>query len=117
VLDRVQGMLDQHPEIETGTSRIRVADFAGSAFELELWAFVKTADWGAFTVVRQDVILKIAEIVDAAGTRLAAPTQPTYLSRDAGIDTEKANEIVRHVNKLRANDAFQFPGDARTGTK
>jgi MscS family membrane protein len=115
VLARVQSMLDQHPEIETGTSRIRVADFAGSAFELELWAFVKTADWGAFTVVRQDVILKIAEIVEAAGTRLAAPTQLTYLSRDAAFDTEKANDIVRQVTELRASDAFRFPGEARTG--
>ena len=98
VLDRVQSMLDQHPEVETGTSRIRVADFAGSAFELELWAFVKTADWGAFTVVRQDVILKIAEIVEAAGTRLAAPTQLTYLSRDVGLNTEKANDIAPHLS-------------------
>ena len=98
VLDRVQNMLDEHPEVETGTSRIRVADFAGSSFELELWAFVKTADWGAFTVVRQDVILKIAEIVEAAGTRLAAPTQLMYLSRDAGVDREKANDIAPHLS-------------------
>jgi MscS family membrane protein len=91
VLDRVQSMLDQHPAIEAGTSRIRVADFAGAAFELELWAFVKTADWGAFTVVRQDVILKIAEIVEAAGTRFAAPTQLTYLSRDENFRVEKGD--------------------------
>jgi MscS family membrane protein len=89
VLDRVQIMLNENPAIETGTSRISVADFAGAAFELELWAFVTTADWTQFTVVRQDVILKIAEIVEAAGTRLAAPTQLTYLSRDEALDAEK----------------------------
>jgi MscS family membrane protein len=96
VLDRVQSMLDEHPAIETGTSRIRVADFAGAAFELELWAFVTTCDWTEFTVIRQEVILNIAEIVEAAGTRFAAPTQLTYLSRDAGVDTEKTNEIAHH---------------------
>ncbi len=85
VLDGVQRMLDQHPSIESGTSRIRVADFAGAAFELELWAYAKTGDWTEFTVIRQDVILKIAEIVEAAGTRLAAPTRLTYLSGDAGF--------------------------------
>jgi hypothetical protein len=42
----------------TGTSRIRVANFAGAAFELELWVFVKTSDWIEFTVIREDVILK-----------------------------------------------------------
>ena len=86
VLDRVQNMLDQYPTIEARSSRIRVAGFAGAAFELELWAFVTTADWTEFTAVRQDVILKIAEIVEAAGTRFAAPTQLTYLAEDAAVD-------------------------------
>jgi MscS family membrane protein len=96
-------MLDQQPAIETGTSRIRVANFAGAAFELELWAFVKTADWGAFTLVRQDVILKIAEIVEAAGTRLAAPTRLTYLSTDARVSEETTSESVRRIT-VAAND-------------
>jgi MscS family membrane protein len=116
VLDRVQSMLDQQPAIETGTSRIRVANFAGAAFELELWAYVKTGDWTEFTVIRQDVILKIAEIVEAAGTRLAAPTQLTYLSGDAGIDADKANDGVRRVTELRPGESFRFPGDSRSGT-
>jgi hypothetical protein len=30
LLDRVQSMLDEHPAIEPGTSRIRVNDFAGA---------------------------------------------------------------------------------------
>ena len=47
VLDRVQSMLDEHPSIESGTSRIRVNDFAGAAFELELFAYGKTGDWAA----------------------------------------------------------------------
>jgi MscS family membrane protein len=38
VLNRVQQMLNEHPSIESGTARIRVADFVGAAFEFELWA-------------------------------------------------------------------------------
>jgi MscS family membrane protein len=93
VLDRVQSMLDEHPSIESGTSRIRVNDFAGAAFELELFAYAKTGDWTEFTAIRQDVILKIAGIVEAAGTRLAAPTRLTYLSRDAGFDSENPKGV------------------------
>lgn len=84
VLDRVQSMLNEHAAIESGSSRIRVNDFAGAAFELELFAYGKTGDWAEFTAIRQDVILKVSEIVEAAGTRFAGPTQLTYLSRDAG---------------------------------
>jgi MscS family membrane protein len=114
VLDRVQSMLNQQPTIDSG-SRIRVASFAGAAFQLELWAYVKTSDWAEFTVIRQDVILKIAEIVETAGTRFAAPTQLTDLSRDAGLDPEKANGVLRRVTELDPSDTFRFPGEPRAG--
>lgn len=91
VLNNVQRMLNEHNAVEPGTSRIRVASFAGSAFRLELWAYINTGDWAQFTVIRQEIILKIAEIVEAAGTRLAAPTQLTYLYEDAGIVRERAS--------------------------
>jgi MscS family membrane protein len=112
VLDGIQTMLDQHPSIERGNPRIRVANFAGAAFELELWAFAETADWTQFTVIRQDVILKVAEIVAAAGTSLAAPTQLMYLSRD-GIVTAKADDVTRQLTELGgrgANEVRLEPG-------
>ena len=117
VLDQIQRMLDQHPVIESGTSRVRVTNFVGAAFALELFAYGKTGDWREFTAVRQDVILKIAEIVEASGTRFAAPTQLAYVSRDTGMDAEKTNNVMRRVTELRASDMFMFPGEVRTGTK
>jgi len=120
VLDRVQTMLDRHPGIESGTSRVRVTNFVGAAFALELVAYGKTGDWKQFTAIRQDVILKIAEIVEGSGARFAAPTQLAYLSRDTGVDAHKAhnaNDIVRHVTELRGGDVSKFPGEVQTGTE
>jgi MscS family membrane protein len=117
VLDRVKSMLDEHPAIESGSSRVRVIGFAGAAFELELFAYGKTGNWTELTAIRQDVLLKIADIVEAAGTRFAAPTRLTYLSTDAGVNEEKTNEILHHMTELRATDASRFPGEARIGTK
>ncbi len=112
VLDRVKSMLEEHPNLESESSRVCVTRFAGAAFELEIFAYGKTGDWTEFTAIRQDVILKIAEIVEAAGTRLAAPTQLTYLSRDAGVDAERADDIVPYVTELRASDESQLPRSA-----
>jgi MscS family membrane protein len=86
-------MLNENPSIESGSSRIRVNDFAGAAFELELFAYGNTGDWAEFTSIRQDVILKIAEIVEAAGTRFAGPTRLTYLSTDDSVEKEKAKGV------------------------
>ncbi|MBV8553367.1 MAG: mechanosensitive ion channel [Acidobacteriaceae bacterium] len=113
VLDRVQSMLDQHPGIESGTSRIRVANFAGAAFQLSLWAYVNTCDTAQFTTIQQDVILKIAEIVAASGTRFAAPTQLTYISEDTGVDTEKPKDIARSMTEFRTGDSQAGPERTR----
>jgi MscS family membrane protein len=117
VLDRVQKMLDEAPAIESGTSRVRVTNFAGAAFELELFAYSKTGDWTELTAIRQEVILKIAGIVQAAGTGFAAPTRLTYQAKDPGVDAERANDIVQQVTELRANNAFQFPGEVQTSSR
>jgi MscS family membrane protein len=105
VLDQVQRMLDEHPWVEPGTSRIRVDDVSNAAFNMELWAYIKTSDWAQFTGIRQDVILKIAEIIEASGTQLAAPTRLMYLSGDAPMSAEKDNRIAHRTQELRDGEA------------
>ena len=58
---------------------------------------------------------KIAEILETAGTRFAAPTRLTYLSSYKGLAAEKAQGIVQRVAEPRASDSFRFNGDVPTG--
>jgi MscS family membrane protein len=116
VLDGVERMLNEDPTVESGSSRLRITNFAGAAFELELFAFVKTGDMREFTGYRQEIILKIAGIVEAAGTRFAAPTRLTYQVTDPGFDAEKASEIIGQGTEQRADNAFEFPGKVRPAT-
>jgi MscS family membrane protein len=117
VLHRVQDMLNQHPSVEPKTCRVRVTNFVGAAFQLELFAYGTTGDWGQLTIIREDVILKIAEIVEASGTRFAAPTQLAYLSRDKSIYADKTPEAMHPVSELPASDKFTFPAETRTTTE
>jgi len=91
--------------------------FVGAAYQMEVFAYGKTGDWTEFTTIRQDVILKIAEIVEASGTQFAAPTQLAYLSRDKGIGAQKAADIAPRTLERRVSDVFRFPGDSPTGTE
>jgi MscS family membrane protein len=117
ILNSVQRMLNDEPSIEAGSSRVRVTGFSGAAYDMELFAYGKTSDWKELTAIRQDVLFKIATIVEAAGTQFAAPTRLTYQAKDPGVDTDKADEIVRQVAALRANNAFLFPGEVQTTSK
>jgi MscS family membrane protein len=117
ILDSAQKMLDEHPMIESETSRLRVINFAGAAYELHLFAYGKTSDMKEFTAVRQDVLFKLVGIVEAAGTRFAAPTRLTYLHTDPSVEVERANNVARHEIEPVAGKAFQFPDEVQTGTK
>ena len=92
VLDRVQRMVNEHPSIESGTSRVRLNNFAGAAFELELVAYANTGDLVQFTAIRQELILKLADIVEAVGAQFAGPTQLTYLAADSSDTPSKRND-------------------------
>jgi len=117
VLDGVQNMLDQHPAIEAKSCRLRVASFAGASFQMELFAYAKTGDGSEFTLIRQDVLLKIAAIVEASGTKLAAPTQLAYLSPDKGIEQNKLGDFAQNAPGLGSKEVFPFPQKTRSGTE
>jgi MscS family membrane protein len=115
VLEGVQRMLDEDPWVESG-ARIRVADVSSAAFNMELWAYIKIGDWAQFTGIRQAVILKIVEIIEASGTRFAAPTRLTYLSGDVRMDPERDDRTVRRTEEVRGGDTTRLRDEARTGT-
>lgn len=88
VLDGIRRLLAEHPKIERESARIRLVNFGAQAIELELFAYVLTADSLAFLASREELLLKIAGIVEAASTTFARPTEFLYLSRQTA-DTER----------------------------
>ena len=86
ILDSVRALLAQHPKIETGTSRIRLVNFGDRAVELELFAYVLTADFPEFLAVREEVLLQIAATVEASGSGFAQPTEFVYMNPVTGVD-------------------------------
>jgi MscS family membrane protein len=73
ILHDIRTLLEAHPVLETSSSRVRLVDFSVRAIELELFAYVLTADWMEFLAVREELLLQVASIVEASGTRFAEP--------------------------------------------
>ena len=48
-------------------------DFSASGVELELFAFVETGDVLQFLEVREQVLLRVAEVIESGGSAFAAP--------------------------------------------
>jgi MscS family membrane protein len=82
IVDQIHALLLAHPDLEREGARISVVNFGVRAIELELFAFVKTADMARFVAVRQEVLLAAAAIVESEGSAFARPTEFLYLKQD-----------------------------------
>jgi MscS family membrane protein len=91
VLTGVRALLQDHPDIETVTSRVRLVDFGDRAIELELFAYILTADMSKFLAVREELLLQIARIVESSGSGFAQP--PPYF--DQGGEPEHGDPRAR----------------------
>jgi MscS family membrane protein len=114
VLVQVRRLLYEHPKVQTQGARSRFVAFDASALTMEIFCYVLTRDDGEFLAIREDLLLRIMDIVDAAGTGFAFPSQTVYLGRDSGIDKEKAEQAAQEVQKWRDEHQLPFPDFAPT---
>ena len=68
ILVRTRALLDAHPRVDPDTSRVRFSGFGESSLDLELFVYVRTRDANEFLAVREDLCLRVMDIVAAAGT-------------------------------------------------
>ncbi|MDP2265349.1 MAG: mechanosensitive ion channel [Thiobacillus sp.] len=77
-------MLQNHPEIDTdATLIVNFSAFSASSLDFFIYTFTKTVDWIQFHDVKQDVLLKIALIIQAQGAEIAFPTRTLHIEAAA----------------------------------
>ncbi len=80
IVDEVRQMLESHEDIEQNrTLMVNFVTFGASSLDFFIYTFTKTTDWSTFLRVKQDVLLRVADIVAAHGAEFAFPTQTLQL--------------------------------------
>jgi MscS family membrane protein len=59
---------------------VRFVGLGASSLDVEVIAMFLTADFGEFTRIRQELLLRFMEVVEAAGSAFAFPTQTLHLA-------------------------------------
>jgi len=81
IVDKVKDMLTNHPEIDTRqTMIVNFNAFAPSSLDFFIYTFTKTTDWVYYHEVKQDVMLKIVDIIEKEGAECAFPTSTIHLA-------------------------------------
>lgn len=109
VLVEIRKLLYSHPRVDPDPARIRFVGFGAYSLDLEIFAYVKTTDFGEFLAIREDLYLRIMDIVAASGTGFAFPSQTTYLGRDTGLDAARSQKAEADVRAWREQGALYLP--------
>ena len=76
IITDIQTMLENHPDIDTKqTLFVNFNAFGPSSLDFIIYTFTKTVSWVRYQQVKQDVLLKVLNIIHQHGGDVAFPTQ------------------------------------------
>ena len=87
---------------------MRFSEFGACSLDLEVFAYAMTRDWGEFLGIREDVFLRIMDIVKQSGTGFAFPSQTLYFGRDDGLDADQTHAAEAQVRSWRDQGRLPF---------
>jgi MscS family membrane protein len=109
VLAELRRLLIAHPKVDPDPARIRFTGIGAYSLDVEAFAYVSTSDWNEFLAIREDIYLRILDIVTECGTGFAFPSQTNYLARDHGNDPALTKRAESTVARWREMGDLPFP--------
>lgn len=85
IVDEVREMLESHPGIDPDEFLMVNFDaFAPSSLDFFIYAFTRTSAWDEYHAVKQDVLLKVNDVIERHGAEIAFPTTTVHLAGTPG---------------------------------
>ncbi len=109
VLARLRKLLLGHPKVTPSPARVRFVGYGAYSKDVEVFAYLDCEDQDTFLAIQEDILLRMEDVVNEAGSGFAFPSQTTYLTRDKGVDTGRQNAAVTEVENWRKHGRLPFP--------
>ncbi|MBT8363968.1 MAG: mechanosensitive ion channel family protein [Deltaproteobacteria bacterium] len=109
VLAKLREMLLGHLKVSPEGFRARFRRFGDYSLDIELFAYIRTNDRLEYWAIREDLNLRIMDIVKEAGTGFAFPSQTAYFTEDSGLDAEYSRKAEAQVEDWRVKGKLPFP--------
>ncbi len=80
IVARVKAMLHEHPDIDTSkTLIVNFNSFSPSSMDFFIYTFTKTTNWIEYHEVKEDVLLRVIDIIEELGAEIAYPTSTVHV--------------------------------------
>jgi MscS family membrane protein len=109
ILVKLRELLLGHPMVTPDPARVRFTGYGDYSKNVEIFAYLICQEQNAFLAIQEDILLRMEDIINAAGSGFAFPSQTAYFSRDPGLDDERISEAVAEVEQWRAGGRLPFP--------
>lgn len=109
VLADLRKMLLGHPMVTASPARVRFVGYGAYSLDLEVFAYLRCQDQDEFLAAQEDILLRIADIVNNAGSGFAFPSQTMYYTRDSGNDSAQTHVAEAAVEDWRSRGSLPFP--------
>ncbi|MDG4812857.1 mechanosensitive ion channel family protein [Hydrogenovibrio sp. 3SP14C1] len=114
----IRKMLQEHPEIASDeTLIVNFNMYNQSTLDILIYAFTKTTVWVKFHEVKEDVLLKVADIVEAHDAEMAFPTRTLYVEDSVRfeqrgsekLDSDKESDDAEKLDDIEKSDEAEGP--------
>ena len=92
VIEDIKAMLMNHPDIDTSqTLMVNFNSFSESSLDFFVYTFTHTTVWTTYHEIKQDVLLKISDIIAAHGAETSYPTSTLHMPELAQLAANAAH--------------------------
>jgi len=94
VLGAIRNLLLEQARVEQDSVRVRFLGFGSSSLDVEVFAYIRVLDFSDFLEIQENLLLRIMDTIQAAGTRMALPSQATYIASVSAKEETSVSEIL-----------------------
>ena len=108
-LAKLREMLQGHPRLNSKKVRARFSGYGNSSLDITIRVYAKTQEWDEFHAIREDILLRIYDVITEAGTGFAFPSHTLYMGKDNGLDEAAGRKAMEQVEAWRRSGQLPFP--------
>lgn len=87
IVKDIRKMLESHEEIDTDqTLIVNFLAFNSSSLDIMVYTFTKTTQWVKYHEIKQDILLKISDIIESYDAEVAFPTRTLHVADSVRLD-------------------------------
>jgi len=85
-IEGIETILKEHPGVDQSFSLVKFDEFADSSLSIFLYYFSSSTNWAKYLQVRQEVNMKIMQLLENLGLEFAFPSRTLYLHQESATD-------------------------------